>query len=85
MNVNGPATLSPSFVPLRKYSTFVTLPPGSAAFTVTVKFVGASNVALFAGLVMDTVGGVFATPVTVTFATADVADNPASSVATARS
>ena len=79
----GPTRSSPIFTPLRKNSTLLTLPPGSLAVVVMVRLVGALNVALFAGEVMLTVGGVLATPVTVMPTGAEVAVTPPLSKATA--
>ena len=60
------------FVPPWKNSTLETVPSESKAAAVKVMLPGAANTALFAGLVIDTVGGVFAA-FTITVIGAEVA------------
>ncbi len=66
-------------VPLRKNSTFATLPSVSEALAATARFSGATSVALPAGAVIAVAGGRLTTTVTA----ADVVAAPLSSVARA--
>jgi hypothetical protein len=76
---NGVVWLDPIKEPLLKNETFVTVPPPlSDALADMDTFAGVAKTALFAGLVIDTVGNAR----TVTLTTTDVAETPAA-VATA--